>query len=297
MKARPADPCYDPKHLMAELELRRQPLHVQLRAVDASTREEIAAASSQHAPMGLVGLVQRKVDPAMLDEMTPYEQGRVWITRKDLAQAKRLFETALSDGDRRAHNNLGWIAVYAEDHETAWTHFNTASDSLQLAVSRMTLHLQEGQPRETLRTGEEEANKLLNAHPLHMQKVFGGALALVLGRAHRTLDELDPTAFYFRQSADRLNGEAAYELGMLHMHPSFDGYNPRDAIRRFQQAIFLGNPEGFRGIAMVLLAFGQSEEADKVLAQAATFGIELSDAERAQIAMERMMNDKLSANQ
>ena len=296
MESQQVDPCYDPKHLMAELDLRRQPLDLQYRAVDLSTRQEIADSSSERAPMGLLSLVQRKVDTAMLGNMSSYEQGRIWVARNDLVQAKKHFEVALGYGDRRAHNNLGWIAVEAGSHEEAWTHFRSIPQSIQLGVSRCTLHLREAQYEETLNTGKE-INTLLTMQAAHMQNVFGGALALTLGRAHRELGEFDASAFYFRQSTSRFNAKAAYELGMLHMHPSFDGYNPQKAIRCFERAILLGNPEGFRGAAMVLLAFGQSKEADQVLAQAAPFGIELSEAERAQIAIERMMSDRLSSKQ
>ena len=289
------DPCYKPELLELELNLRRAPLDLRTKTVQEATREEIVRSCSASAPMGLVELVEGRVDEDMLGNMTAFEKGRVWVARNDLSVARAHFEQAFNAGDLRAHSNLGQIAAIKGDYDNAWTHFSSDPNSVHLGISRCMLHLEQGDPKSSIEVGPE-VNRLLGDQPLQMQIFFGGQLSLALGLAHKELGQLAACASYLEQGIKRLNSRAAYELGMLYMHPSFDEYNPQLAIDNFGRAAELGDPEGFKGIAKVLLLFNQDSGADKALLKAAEYGVKLSEDERSQIVFEREMNAQLWGN-
>lgn len=277
------DPNYDTHLLAAERALNKMPLHERASFLAHQPEEWIDHATSDKAPMGLIRHLKDRFTEALTKKKSPFERGRLSVTCDDFEEAAARFEEALSQGDMRAHNNLGLIALSVGDLEGAHRHFSTLPDSLSCRISTYSTWLIDQKPKSIIKDAPT-ANPLLLDQPLHMQNVLGAEFALCLAQAHYELGEFDAAKHYLIQAFCKHNGKAANELGRLHMHPGYPGYNPQTALEFFKHAVALGYNEGYRSMAMVFLAHGQDAEAEQVL-------------EEAELAMELMMSKQLDPNQ
>ena len=290
------DPYYSQTLMSFELELRREPLHVRANAIDTIPDDGIRLTAGETAPVGLIELVKHRVNDVILDSMTTNEKGRVWLTRGDFVEARQCFQAAIGEGVLKAHCNLGIIAENEGNPELAVWHYIQNPKSVQCGVNHCHFLLKQARAAEAIKLGEK-VNPLLREKAAHMQDVIGGKLAFVLAMAHQSLNEFDAAHFYLQQAMNRGESNAAISLGKMYMHPSFRGYDSDKAIRCFMHALELGNHYGYICMAMVYLALGKDKDADLVLEKAALYGIEMSEADRACVVMERTMSSKVPNNQ